>query len=86
MEQYEVGTVIDLYDDDPQEYIILSKYEKEENMYMLVAPINRADIEPKINYSEAFVLRVNKETEEPEYEDNEETVKEVIKDFYDNAQ
>ncbi len=81
MGDYEIGTIFDLYDDDPQKYMIINSLEKEKNIYLLASPVRDEAGSWKINYGEAFLLSVDKDTNDIEYESNEQIANEIVMDL-----
>ena len=85
MEEYKVGTVFELYEEDQQRYIVLNSLDKDSRIYLLVAPMNDQNGEYKVRYDETFVLCIDKETGEIDYVEDEQIVGEVIDNFFANG-
>ncbi len=85
MNDYEIGTVFDLYDDDPQKYMVINKCEKENNIYLLASPVNNDSGSWKIRYGETFILNVDKATNRIDYETDETIASELVMDLYNKS-
>ena len=81
MEKYKPGTVFDLYKDDNQEYMIVNNVEKENRVYLLVAPIYKENEEIKTDYTKVMLLNVDKDTDNIEIETDENIIREVINEI-----
>lgn len=84
MSKYEVGSVFELFENEKQEYIILDTYDKGENVYAFVTPIDtdkkgatRAD------YTNAILVRINKSTDEMKVETDEQIIEEATESLID---
>lgn len=79
MDKYNIGTIFELYENDSQQYVIINNLEKENNIYLLVAPIENQEI-TKVKYDKAILLNVNKKSEEINFETNEEIITQIVDD------
>ena len=82
MEQYKEGTVFVLYENDPQEYIILKRVELEEDLYLVVVPVSNEENKLKMDTKKLFLLKVNKGLENIEIECDNEVIKKVIDNLF----
>ncbi len=85
MSGYEIGTVFDLYDDDPQRYMVINNLEKENNIYLLASPVQNDNGMWKIDYSKTFLLNVDKATLNIEYETNQDIANEIVMDLFNKG-
>ena len=79
MDKYKPGTVFELYENDDQEYMIVSNLEKENNVYILVIPVSKGEKTLKTDYSKLMLLKVDKETDDIEIETNKDIISEIVK-------
>lgn len=59
MEQFQEGTVFELFENDPQEYIILKKLNLDEKIYLVVVPVDGEQDNLKMNTKKLLLLKVN---------------------------
>ena len=78
MNKYEIGTVFELFENNNQEYMIIDNYEKGENVYAFVTPIetDKKGV-VRTDYSKAMLVRINKITDEMKVETNENIIAEA---------
>lgn len=85
MDKYNIGTIFELYENDNQQYVIINNFEKENNIYLLVAPVENKE-EIKVEYEKVILLNVDKKTDEIKFEVNEEIIAEMVDDTIKKAE
>jgi len=78
MDKYQEGTLFQLYENDEQLYLVVSKVELELGIFLLTVPVDNIENNTKIEYSKAILLRVDKENEEISFETDREITSKVI--------
>ena len=82
MEKYKEGTVFELYENDPQEYIILKNVELDDDLYLVVVPVSNEENKLKMDTKKLFLLKVNKELDNIEIERKEEIINNLIDNLF----
>ena len=83
MNKYVKGTIMNLYENDNREYIVLRNSKIEEKEYLTVAPIERNPTEIKIKYDKLFVLYHDENVDEFDYVKDENIISKVVQDLLD---
>lgn len=83
MNKYEVGTVFELFENDKQEYIILDTYDKDEYVYAFVTTISDKKGTVTADYTNAMLVRIDKNTDEMKIETDEKIIEEATDNLID---
>ena len=82
MNQYKEGTVFQIRDGENEEYIVLKNMQIDGELYLVVAPISGEKDNLKLNSKKIVLLRVNSQTNEIEFEDDELIIRRVIDSLF----